>query len=190
MYCVGLCEAQESRLSHKSARAQFVWAHAIRLLHARGHRRKTVVVKGYRFLVTPCYFSRKKLLALAISFSSPGLVLVGSSLGGWRIETIGVEKLWPYIRWAVELLYFIATNVKQRLVSTLPGAVIAVGGWIGRSYLPGVYCQDFSAYSKGYCSLGVALALGIWRYWTGFAILIGAPIQCRIPAASESGTGA
>jgi hypothetical protein len=53
------------------------------------------------------------------------------------------------------LIYFVAPNVKQRFVSTLPGAVIAVGGWIGLSYLLGLYFQDFSAYSKGYGSLGI-----------------------------------
>ena len=81
---------------------------------------------------------------------------------------------------AVELLYFVAPNVKQRFVSTLPGALIAVGGWIGLSYLLGIYFQDFSAYSKGYGSLGVALAFSIWLYWTGFVVLIGAQFNAEL----------
>jgi membrane protein len=101
------------------------------------------------------------------------LLLVGPSLGAWLTETFGIGILWPYVRWAVaigctilavELLYFVAPNVKHSFVSTLPGALIAVGGWIGLSYLLGIYFQDLSAYSKGYGTLGVALAFRIWLY--------------------------
>jgi uncharacterized BrkB/YihY/UPF0761 family membrane protein len=47
--------------------------------------------------------------------------------------------LWPYIHWsiaigftivAVEALYFLAPNVKQRFLATLPGAILAVGVWL------------------------------------------------------------
>ena len=100
-----------------------------------------------------------------------------------------MAHLWRYVRWAVavgctvlavELLYFVAPNVKYRFVSTLPGALIAVGGWIGLSHLLGVYFQTFSGYSKGYGSLGVALAFSIWLYWTGFVVLIGAQFNAEL----------
>lgn len=147
--------------------------------------------RGLAILLT---FSVGCLLVVAL-----GMLLVGSSLGAWLTETFGLRNLWPYIRWAVaigctilavELLYFVAPNVKQRFVSTLPGAVIAVGGWIGLSYLLEIYFQDFSAYSKGYGSLGVALAFSIWLYWTGFVIFNRCPIQCRAPTGNEKGTSA
>jgi membrane protein len=118
-----------------------------------------------------------------------GLLLVGPSLSAWLAKAIGVKILWPYVRWtvatgctilAVELLYFVAPNVKQRFVSTLPGAVIAVSGWIGLSYLLGIYFQDFSVYSQSYGSLGVALAFCIWLYWAGFVILIGAQFNAEL----------
>jgi membrane protein len=137
--------------------------------------------RGLAILLT---FSVGCLLVIAL-----GLLLVGSSMGAWLTETFGMRTLWPYLRWgiavgctilAVELLYFVAPNVKQRFVSTLPGAVIAVGGWIGLSYLLGIYFHDFSAYSKGYGSLGVALAFSIWLYWTGFVILIGAQFNAEL----------
>jgi membrane protein len=137
--------------------------------------------RGLALLLT---FSVGCLLVIAL-----GLLLVGSSLGTWLTQTFGVHSLRPYIRWAVaigctilavELLYFVVPNVKQRFVSTLPGAVIAASGWIGLSYLLGIYFQDFSAYSKGYGSLGVALAFSIWLYWTGFVILIGAQFNAEL----------
>jgi membrane protein len=135
-------------------------------------------------------------LAIVLTFSvgcllviALGLLIVGPSLSTKLTDAFGMANLWPYLRWgvaisctilAVELLYFVAPNAKQRFLSTLPGAMIAVGGWIGLSYLLGIYFQDFSAYSKGYGSLGVALAFGIWLYWTGFVVLIGAQFNAEL----------
>jgi len=139
---------------------------------------------------------KTRSLALGLTFSvgfllvvALVLLLVGPSLSAWLTETFGMGILWPYVRWAVavgctivavELLYFVVPNVKHSFVSTLPGALIAVGGWIGLSYLLGIYFQDLSAFSKGYGSLGVALAFSIWLYWTGFAILIGAQFNSEL----------
>lgn len=139
---------------------------------------------------------KTRSLAIGLTFSvgcllvvALGLLLVGPSLSARLTEAFGMGHLWPYVRWAVaiactvfavELLYFVAPNVKYRFVSTLPGALIAVGGWIGLSYLLGIYFQDFSAYSRGYGSLGVALAFSIWLYWTGFVVLIGAQFNAEL----------
>jgi membrane protein len=139
---------------------------------------------------------KTRSLAIGLTFSvgcllviALGLLLVGPSLSARLSGAFGMGTLWPYVRWAVaiactvfsvELLYFLAPKVKQRFVGTLPGALIAVGGWIGLSYLLGIYFQDFSAYSKGYGSLGVALAFSIWLYWTGFVVLIGAQFNAEV----------
>ncbi len=139
---------------------------------------------------------RMRSLAIILTFSvgcllviALGLLLVGPSLSARLTKEFGMGTLWPYVRWAVaigctilavELLYFVAPNVKYRFVSTLPGAAIAVGGWIGLSYLLGIYFQDFSVYSQGYGSLGVALAFSIWLYWTGFLVLIGAQFNAEL----------
>ena len=137
-----------------------------------------------RSLAVGLTFSVGCLLVMAL-----GLLLVGPTLSVRLTAAFGLGTLWQYVRWAVaiactvlavELLYFVAPNVKNRFVSTLPGALIAVGGWIGLSYLLGIYFQDFSAYSKGYGSLGVALAFGIWLYWTGFIVLIGAQFNAEL----------
>ncbi len=137
-----------------------------------------------RSLAVGLTFSVGCLLVMAL-----GLLLVGPSLSARLTEAFGMGHLWPYVRWAVaigctvlavELLYFVAPNAKCRFVSTLPGALIAVGGWIGLSYLLGIYFHEFSAYSKGYGSLGVALAFSIWLYWTGFVVLIGAQFNAEL----------
>jgi membrane protein len=150
---------------------------------------------AYKVSETRRYW-RTRSLAIGLTFSvgclliiALGLLLVGPSLSARLTAAFGLGTLWQYVRWAVaiactvlavELLYFVAPNVKQRFVSTLPGASIAVGGWIGLSYLLGIYFQDFSVYSKGYGSLGVALAFGIWLYWTGFVVLAGAQFNAEL----------
>ena len=139
---------------------------------------------------------KTRSLAIGLTFSvgclliiALGLLLLGPRISAGLTEAFGMRTLWPYVRWAVafactvlavELLYFVAPNVKQRFASTLPGALIAVGGWIGLSYLLAIYFQDFSRYSRGYGSLGVALAFSIWLYWTGFLVLIGAQFNAAL----------
>ena len=102
--------------------------------------------------------------------------------------------LWPYIHWtiavgfailAVEALYFLAPNVKQRFLATLPGAVLAVGCWIGLSYLLGMYFRHFANFNKTYGTLGAAIALMVWLYWTGFAMLVGAELNAELAKISR-----
>jgi membrane protein len=87
---------------------------------------------------------KTRSLAIGLTFSvgcllimALGLLLVGPSLSAKLTEAFGMGYLWPSVRWAVaigctvlavELLYFVAPNVKYKFVSTLPGALIAVGG--------------------------------------------------------------
>src|SRR5262249_37559894 len=55
--------------------------------------------------------------------------------------------------------YFLAPNVKQRFLATLPGAILAVGCWIALSYLLGLYFRHFANFNKTYGTLGAAIAL-------------------------------
>jgi membrane protein len=88
---------------------------------------------------------------------------------------------------AVEALYYLAPNVKQRFWVTLPGAVLAVGCWIGMSYLLGIYFRGFANFNKTYGTLGAAVALMVWLYWTGFAMLIGAELNAELAKKTERG---
>lgn len=151
---------------------------------------------------------KTRCLAIGMTFSvgcllvvALALLLVGPILNARLTEAFGMSTLWASARWtvaiactvvAVELLYFVAPNTKQRFWSTLPGALIAVGGWIGLSDLLGIYFRYFSNYSRGYGSLGVALAFSIWLYWTGFLILIGAQFNAELlqEAGGRSAPGA
>jgi|SRR5579862_3997737 len=122
-----------------------------------------------------------------------GLMLVGPNFGGWLAGRVGLGSIfvavWPYLRWsialvftvlAVELIYFIAPNVRQRFRKTLPGAAVAVGFWIVLSWALGVYFQHFARLNKTYGTLAAAIALMVWLYWTAFAILLGGQINADL----------
>src|SRR5438105_9773527 len=152
-------------------------------------------------------FWKTRPLAIGLAFVTGSLLLtalsvmvVGPRFGEWlaaRVHLSGLFVfLWPYIHWtvavgftilAVEALYFLAPNVKQRFLATLPGAVLAVGSWIGLSYLLGVYFRQFANFNKTYGTLGAAMALVTWLYWTGFAMLVGAELNAELATKSKEG---
>lgn len=128
------------------------------------------------------------------------VMIVGPRFGGWLAGRVHLSTLfvllWPYIHWsiaigftilAVEVLYYVAPNVKQRFLATLPGAVLAVGCWIGLSYLLGIYFRHFANFNKTYGTLGAAIALMTWLYWTGFAMLVGAELNAELAKISREG---
>jgi len=135
------------------------------------------------------------LLLVALS-----VMIVGPHFGEWLAGRIHLSSLfvllWPYIHWsiavafavlAVEAVYYLAPNVKQRFLATLPGAILAVGCWLGLSYLLGIYFRQFANFNKTYGSLGAAIALMTWLYWTGFAMLVGAELNAELAKVSTEG---
>jgi membrane protein len=133
------------------------------------------------------------LIALAV-------MIVGPEFGTWLSTRLHLSWLfaqaWPYIHWtvsvlftvlAVESLYFLAPNVKQRFWSTLPGAVLSVGCWIGLSYALGIYFRSFAHFNKTYGTMGAAIALMVWLYWTSFFMLLGAELNCELAKESKEG---
>lgn len=136
----------------------------------------------------------------ALLLTSLGLMIVGPRFGEWIARktslTLTFAHAWPYLRWcatiafvvlAVELLFFLAPNVKQRFWATLPGALIGVGFWIASSWALGFYFQHFAHFNATYGVLGAAVALMVWLYWSSLAILVGAEINSELLKASGAG---
>ena len=152
-------------------------------------------------------FWKTRPLAVGLAFLTGALLLtalsvmvVGPRFGQWLAGKVHLSGffvlLWPFIHWtiaigftilAVEALYFLAPNVKQRLRATLPGAVVAVSCWIALSYLLGIYFRHFGNFNKTYGTLGAAVALMVWLYWTGFAMLVGAELNEELAKISKEG---
>ncbi len=129
----------------------------------------------------------------ALMVAGIGVMLVGPQFGGWLANKVGLSDqfadTWNYLRWgisigflvlAVELIFFLGPNVRQRFISTLPGALIGVGTWIGTSYALSLYFQHYANFNKTYGTLGAAMALMVWLYYSWFAILVGAEINSEI----------
>ena len=127
-------------------------------------------------------------------------MIVGPHFGQWLTNRIHLSQVWlwawPYVHWlisisftvlAVEVLYFLAPNVKQRFLATLPGALVSVGCWIGLSYLLGIYFRTFAHFNKTYGTLGAGIALMVWLYWTGFAMLAGAELNAELAKRTKEG---
>ena len=153
-------------------------------------------------------FWKTRGLALAMTFGIGGLLLaalgvmlVGPRFGQWVAGELHLSflwaRIWPVLRWtasgvfivtAVESLYFVAPNVKQRFTHTLAGAVFAVAGWLGLSFALGIYFQSFANFNRTYGALGGVIALMTWLYWSSFVILLGAEINGAVLHAIGDGT--
>lgn len=145
-------------------------------------------------------FWKTRTLAISMTFvigtlmmGAMAVLLVGPRFGEWLAYHLHLSYLWvivwPYLHWAlsiaftvlaIEALYFMAPNVKQRFRCTLVGAVFAVAAWLALTYLLGIYFRSFAHFNKTYGALGGGVALMVWLYWTGFAILLGAEINSEI----------
>jgi len=147
---------------------------------------------------------KTRLLAVGLAAMSGGSLLIalavmmlGPRFGDWLAAHLAVSStfamIWPVIHWtiaisftvlAVELIYFVAPNVKQRFAATLPGAILSVGVWIGLSYLLGIYFRHFANYNRTYGTLGGFIALLTWLCWTSFVLLVGAELNAELARAS------
>ena len=140
------------------------------------------------------------LVTGALMLVALSVMIVGPRFGEWLAGRAQLSYLfvllWPYIHWsiaigftilAVEALYFLAPNVKQRFLATLPGAILAVGCWLALSYLLGLYFRHFGSFNKTYGTLGAGIALMTWLYWTGFAMLVGAELNSELAKISSKG---
>jgi membrane protein len=145
-------------------------------------------------------FWRSRLLAMGLAgitgvFILCGIVtmLIGPRVGAWLAARLSLSStfvfLWPALHWllaaafamlAVETIYFLAPQMKQRFLSTLPGAVLTVAGWIGLSHLLGLYFRHFSNYNRTYGTLGGVMALMTWLYWGFFILLAGCELNAEL----------
>jgi len=143
---------------------------------------------------------KQKLIAVALTFVvgglfSVGLVasILGPEFGQWITNFLHLSKVfamvWPLLRWgtmlvsvvlAIELLYYIGPNVKQRFKATLPGAVIATVFWLVASFALGVYISHFGSYNKTYGSIGAVIVLMLWLYVTSIILLVGAEVNSEM----------
>lgn len=151
---------------------------------------------------------KTRLLAIELIFIIGTLVtfaftfmILGPRFGEFLASQLGVApvfaKLWPVLRYALAItfivialhaLYFLAPNLKQRFFQILPGAVLAVVGWILLSDGLSIYFHKFAHLNRTYGVLGGGIAFLMWLYWSGFLILLGAELNSEIIQERGDGT--
>ena len=151
---------------------------------------------------------KTRLLALGLAAATGCLLLCGLTImilgpqfGAWLATRMVLPPhfalIWRIFHWvaatgvallAVELLYYLAPNVKQRFLATLPGAILAVVCWICFSYLLGFYFRHFANFSRTYGTLAGLIAFMTWFYWNSFALLVGAELNAELAKESAKGS--
>lgn len=148
-------------------------------------------------------FLKKRLVAVGLTLlTGMGTVvaLVAIALGPRFGEWLAIAMqsgwvfaaLWPWLRWAaialltvfsVEVIYFIAPNVKQTVQGQIPGAALAVASWVGASWGLSWYLSSFAEYNRTFGTLGTVVALMLWLYLSALAIILGAELNAELKKA-------
>jgi membrane protein len=97
------------------------------------------------------------------------------------------QWIFPFIAMflSFSVVYFFAPNIKDAWHWVTPGAALGVVIWIAASLGFRAYLHFFNSYSATYGSLGAVVILLLWLFITGFAILIGAELNCIIEAVDK-----
>jgi membrane protein len=149
---------------------------------------------------------RDRLQALFLAFTSGGLLslsllalIAGPHFGHLLSQIFAMpaafEKLWPGIRiatvfvcfvLALEIVYFLGPNMRQRFRSTLPGALFAIALWFLGSAGLSYYLNHIAHYSRLYGGMGAVIGLMFWIFLTILAILIGAELNAELAKRRDS----
>jgi membrane protein len=119
-------------------------------------------------------------------------VAIGPEVGLWLAAKFHLQGVfvssWPFTRWlvigactvfAVETIYFLGPNVRQRFKDQVPGATVAVASWIVASWGLGWYLARVANYRQIFGTLGAVVALMLWLYVSALSLLVGAEINSQ-----------
>lgn len=157
-------------------------------------------------VVKPRSWIRDRVQAILLTFTSGGLLIIsllGLIAGPHFVHLVAqivplpaaIERMWPFIRFgtvfacfvvALELVYFLGPNMRQRFTSTLPGAIFAILLWFAGSYGLAFYLNHLAHFSRLYGGMGAILGLMFWVYMTALAILIGAEVNAELAKRRDS----
>ncbi|HSA07412.1 MAG TPA: YihY/virulence factor BrkB family protein [Candidatus Gastranaerophilales bacterium] len=74
----------------------------------------------------------------------------------------------------------ISVNIKNRIMSSLPGTLFFTLVWLAMSRLFGLYVENFAQLNKVYGTLGAVVILLLWLYYTALIILIGGEVNSEV----------
>ena len=153
-------------------------------------------------------FWRRYLQSLAVTILAGSfmviafiLFLVGQFYGLELANELDVEgtaaRLFSYARWpaailfvllATDFLYWHTPNIKTRFHLLSTGAVVFALGWIGATYLFGLYVANFGSYNATYGTMAAVAILLLWFYITSFLFFLGAELNAMNNASRRNNT--
>lgn len=116
------------------------------------------------------------------------LPVFGQQIGNVVFGYFGIEEslasMWNMMRWITPpvliflllmVMYWIVPNTNPRLkmVSVIPGSILATLGWLALTYGFSFYINNFGNYSATYGSIGGVIILMLWLYFTGMILILG-----------------
>lgn len=149
----------------------------------------------------------RRIVALALTVSMGLLALVAMTLitaGDTLAELVGsivstnnlLVTTSALVQWAVAggsmligllIIYRFAPNLPdQGVEAVLPGAIVALAGWLAASAVFRLYLALFDSFSRTYGSLGAVVVLLLWLYLSAGSILLGGEVNSAIRTASRS----
>lgn len=162
----------------------------VRLAYRLGRPRSTVRFMIRQFLYTVVLFV---VMALSLFLSAMGeqVILFFVNLLPEHVFRISAYllELWHYLRFAViavlmflglGLLYQLALDERQPILSLLPGIAAAMFLWMVGSIVFSFYVEHFANYSLIYGALGAFIVLLLWLYMTALAMIFGAELNAAL----------
>lgn len=110
----------------------------------------------------------------ASTFALKFILGATSALAQWAIAA-------GCILFALLVIYRFAPNLAdQGVEAVLPGALVALGGWLLASTAFRIYLATFDSFSRTYGSLGGVIVLLFWIYLSAGSILVGGEVNSAI----------
>jgi membrane protein len=139
---------------------------------------------------------RERLLAIALTLGLATFVIISLVIvffGGAITNAVAIRygfgpralifwhvAQWPiagvFVLFGLDLIYYLAPNIKQPWRWATAGAAVAVLAWLAASVGLRLYLTRFSNFNA-YGALGSFMALMLWLYLTSTAILFGGVIN-------------
>jgi membrane protein len=140
----------------------------------------------------------KLLVAVSLPILGLGALIIAASAARASLAGEGLllpDFAWRILRWGLLILAMVSVNGiiyrlgvhrKQRWREVAPGALLATGIWVVSTVLFRSYVTHFGRYNLIYGSLGAAIILFVWMYFSCFAVLLGGEFNAVLAHARAS----
>ena len=110
---------------------------------------------------------REWIYRIILLIDIPVSWITGISVGKWVIAFSAFLVI-------LTLVYYVIPLRRVKLISVLPGAILAIALNFLLTYAYSIYVAYFSNFSVLYGSMGIVLLLALWLYLVGVFIIMGA----------------